>query len=117
MSARSRILSCFKKLHQTRKTIFAEDERALIAARQKINSEFRKNSEVTDAEKIEELIKLGEDSEEILRISVVQGRKTDRGTIEVRVTKDTMMEDNFPFDSNAVIPSRRKRGKCEDVPS
>lgn len=47
----------FKKLHRTRKVIFAGDELALTEARNSINSEFRHNIELTDPAEIDKVWK------------------------------------------------------------
>ncbi|XP_052557017.1 complex III assembly factor LYRM7 isoform X3 [Tympanuchus pallidicinctus] len=47
-------LRLFKLLHRTRQEVFKNDTRALEAARQKINEEFRNNQSETSEEKINE---------------------------------------------------------------
>uniref|UniRef100_A0A3B1IKE3 LYR motif containing 7 n=1 Tax=Astyanax mexicanus TaxID=7994 RepID=A0A3B1IKE3_ASTMX len=49
------VLRVFKSLHRTRMTVFKEDDRALTAARLKINEEFKKNKKETSEENIKEL--------------------------------------------------------------
>lgn len=46
------VLQSFKKLHRTRKKVFAGDMKALTAARLKINDEYSKNRHVQDEEAI-----------------------------------------------------------------
>ncbi|KAM6034831.1 complex III assembly factor LYRM7 isoform 3-T3 [Theristicus caerulescens] len=48
------VLKLFKLLHRTRQEVFKNDTRALEAARQKINEEFRNNQDETSEEKINE---------------------------------------------------------------
>lgn len=70
------VLHTFKSLHRVARTIFAGDERALFAARTKINDDFKKNKSVENKESIVELLKFGEEVEKELRTSVVQAKRT-----------------------------------------
>ncbi|PWA25780.1 hypothetical protein CCH79_00001837, partial [Gambusia affinis] len=72
MGTRLKVLSVFKKLHRTRMDVFREDERALTAAKLKINEEFKKNKNETSEENIEKMIKMGSDVEAVLRETVLQ---------------------------------------------
>ncbi|XP_054666986.1 complex III assembly factor LYRM7 isoform X2 [Grus americana] len=54
MASRGQVLKLFKLLHRTRQEVFKNDTRALEAARQKINEEFRNNQDETSEEKINE---------------------------------------------------------------
>ncbi|XP_009956927.1 PREDICTED: complex III assembly factor LYRM7, partial [Leptosomus discolor] len=49
------VLKVFKLLHRTRQEVFKNDTRALEAARQKINEEFKNNQDETSEEKINEV--------------------------------------------------------------
>ncbi|NXD80568.1 LYRM7 factor, partial [Halcyon senegalensis] len=50
------VLKLFKLLHRTRQEVFKNDTRALEAARQKINEEFRNNQDEKSEEKINEVV-------------------------------------------------------------
>uniref|UniRef100_A0A8B9U219 Complex III assembly factor LYRM7 n=1 Tax=Anas zonorhyncha TaxID=75864 RepID=A0A8B9U219_9AVES len=76
-----RVLKLFKLLHRTRQEVFKNDTRALEAARQKINEEFKNNQNETSEEKINELLKIASDVEVILRTSVIQAVHTDSDKI------------------------------------
>uniref|UniRef100_A0A3B3BZY5 LYR motif containing 7 n=1 Tax=Oryzias melastigma TaxID=30732 RepID=A0A3B3BZY5_ORYME len=52
MGTRLKVLNTFKALHRTRMAAFKDDERALTAARLKINEEFKKNKNETSEENI-----------------------------------------------------------------
>lgn len=52
--------------------MFAGDQTALAAARLKINEEYRKNKDCSDADKVQEMIKFSEAVETELRCTVVQ---------------------------------------------
>ncbi|KAJ4949595.1 hypothetical protein JOQ06_021105 [Pogonophryne albipinna] len=52
--------------------VFKDDDKALTAARLKINDEFRKNKEETSEENIKKMIKMGSSVEAILREGVLQ---------------------------------------------
>ncbi|XP_064356060.1 complex III assembly factor LYRM7-like isoform X1 [Dromaius novaehollandiae] len=56
MGSRGQVLKLFKLLHRTRQEVFKNDTRALEAARQKINEEFKNNQNETSAEKINECL-------------------------------------------------------------
>ncbi|NXF92546.1 LYRM7 factor, partial [Eubucco bourcierii] len=75
------VLKVFKSLHRTRQEVFKNDARALEAARQKINEEFRNNQDETSEEKIKEFLKIASDVEVILRTSVIQAVHTDADKI------------------------------------
>nr|XP_047902087.1 complex III assembly factor LYRM7 isoform X2 [Anser cygnoides] len=81
MASRGRVLKLFKLLHRTRQEVFKNDTRALEAARQKINEEFKNNQNETSEEKINELLKIASDVEVILRTSVIQAVHTDSDKI------------------------------------
>ncbi|KAM8983663.1 complex III assembly factor LYRM7 isoform 3-T3 [Ara ararauna] len=76
------VLKLFKSLHRTRQEVFKNDTRALEAARQKINEEFKNHQDETSEEKINELLKIASDVEVILRTSVIQAVHTDSNRIE-----------------------------------
>lgn len=111
---RRQILSSFKKLHRTRKLIFDNDDFALEAARQKINSEFRNHMHEENQEKIKQMLKIAEDAEVILRTRVVQAEETEPGTFKVKITTDTFRDTNYPYNANAELPAFRRSKKCED---
>ncbi|NWI93284.1 LYRM7 factor, partial [Pitta sordida] len=67
--------------HRTRQEVFKSDARALEAAREKINEEFRNYQDETSEEKIIELLKIASDVEVILRTSVIQAVHTDSDKI------------------------------------
>lgn len=77
--------------------MFQEDLRALEAARQQINSEFRKHAWVSNAATITELLKFGNQVEHILRTTVIQLTPKDSETYEARLTEETYMFNNVPY--------------------
>eukprot|EP00075_Anas_platyrhynchos_P013367 XP_027302620.1 LOW QUALITY PROTEIN: complex III assembly factor LYRM7 [Anas platyrhynchos] len=96
MASRGRVLKLFKLLHRTRQEVFKNDTRALEAARQKINEEFKNNQNETSEEKINELLKIASDVEVILRTSVIQAVHTDSDKILLIPRKD-LLQDNTPY--------------------
>ncbi|XP_017941701.2 complex III assembly factor LYRM7 isoform X1 [Manacus vitellinus] len=92
----AQVLKLFKLLHRTRQEVFKNDTRALEAARQKINEEFRNNKDETSEEKINELLKIASDVEVILRTSVIQAVHTDSDKI-VLITRKDLLQDNTPY--------------------
>ncbi|XP_068102714.1 complex III assembly factor LYRM7 [Hyperolius riggenbachi] len=89
-------LKLLKALHRTRKQVFQNDTRALEAARQRINAEFRKNKNETSPEKLSELMKIGQDVEILLRTTVIQGVHDESDRIVLRPRYDVLL-DNVPF--------------------
>ncbi|KAI9564436.1 hypothetical protein GHT06_008175 [Daphnia sinensis] len=94
---RAEVLKCFRCLHRTRLKVFSNDQAAMDAARLKINSEFRKYQRISNRETIMELIKFGNEAEEILRTSVVQASPVAENTFRLHITKDTFMYNNTPY--------------------
>ncbi|KAM4708288.1 complex III assembly factor LYRM7 [Discoglossus pictus] len=96
MASRAKVLNVFRSLHRTRQLVFQNDNRALEAARQKINEEFRKNKNESSPEKISELLKIGADVEVILRTTVIQGVHTDSNKIVLQPRNEVLLE-NMPY--------------------
>lgn len=88
----SKVLSLFRKLHRTGQRVFRGDEKALKAGRQRINDEFKSKRHVDDINSISELIKYGEDVEELLRTQVIQAQQKVDGNFGM-------------FSSHAITPS------------
>merc|ERR1712071_57879 len=97
MAARSEVIACFRRLHRTRAKIFQGDSTSLAAAREKINSEFRKFKKITNTETVAELVKYGNQAEEILRTSVIQAEVKDQNTMALKISKETAMFDNIIY--------------------
>nr|XP_032651346.1 complex III assembly factor LYRM7 isoform X1 [Chelonoidis abingdonii] len=91
-----KILKLFRALHRTRQQVFKNDARALEAARQKINEEFRNHQDETSSERIAELMKIGSDVEFLLRTSVIQGLHTGSDSLMLIPRKDLLL-DNVPY--------------------
>ncbi|KAL0832674.1 hypothetical protein ABMA28_000862 [Loxostege sticticalis] len=108
---RQSVLQSFKKLHRTRLKVFAGDEKALLAARNKINEEYSKNKHVRDEEAIKTMIKFGEDVERELRTQIIQAKEIKPGVFKARITDDTLKLDNIPFNESAILdeePNQRR---------
>ncbi|XP_048877093.1 complex III assembly factor LYRM7 [Brienomyrus brachyistius] len=96
MESRLKVLRLFKVLHRTRQDVFKDDIRALTAARNKINEEFRKNMQETSAENINQMIKFGSDVEVVLRETVIQGVHVEHNKILLRPRESLLLE-NVPY--------------------
>ncbi|MEE6459719.1 hypothetical protein FKM82_000712 [Ascaphus truei] len=96
MEIRVKVLKLFKTLHRTRQHVFQNDDRALDAARQKINEEFKKHKSESSPAKISELLKIGADVEVLLRTTVIQGVHTGPHRIELKPRRDVLL-DNMPY--------------------
>ncbi|XP_039640128.1 complex III assembly factor LYRM7 isoform X1 [Perca fluviatilis] len=90
------VLSTFKALHRTRIAVFKEDDRALKAARLKINEEFRKNKNETSDENIKKMIKMGSDVEAVLREGVLQMEHVGDKKLMLRPRESLLLE-NVPY--------------------
>lgn len=58
---------------------FTGDERTLLAARNKINEEFKKNKHVKNTESIDELLKMAAGVEHELKANVIQAEEKKPG--------------------------------------
>ncbi|XP_056148190.1 complex III assembly factor LYRM7 [Lampris incognitus] len=96
MGTRLKVLKLFKALHRTRIGVFRDDDRALTAARLKINEEFRKNKSETSEEDISKMIKMGSDVEAILRQSVLQVEHVGEDKLLLR-PRDGLFLENVPY--------------------
>ncbi|XP_026211566.1 complex III assembly factor LYRM7 [Anabas testudineus] len=96
METRLKVLSVFKALHRTRMAVFKDDNRALTAARLKINEEFQKNKNETSEENIKQMIKMGSDVEVVLRETVLQMEHKEDNTLLLRPRESLLLE-NVPY--------------------
>ncbi|ODN00965.1 Complex III assembly factor LYRM7 [Orchesella cincta] len=83
-TGRVQALSVFKQLLRTRQQVFRGDQNALQAARDKIKTEFLKHKAETDPGKIDELIKVAKESEELLRTKVIQAQEVKPHVFRIR---------------------------------
>ncbi|XP_043265968.1 complex III assembly factor LYRM7 [Colletes gigas] len=97
---RREVLHMFKKLHRTRMNIFRGDEHALKVTRNSINEEYKKYKNVTNTAAIEELNKFAQEVEHEVRTTVVQAVETKPGNFALRITPDTKLLDNIPFEDS-----------------
>ncbi|XP_047472582.1 complex III assembly factor LYRM7-like [Penaeus chinensis] len=114
---RRQVLGCFKQLHRTRLKVFEGDARALIAARQRINEEFAKNRNISDAEDVKKLVDFGHQVEEVLCKSVVQAVQKEDGVYTAKIREETTRLDNKPYNEmpeSLIGPFKKKRTKCSD---
>ncbi|XP_076874427.1 complex III assembly factor LYRM7 isoform X2 [Brachyhypopomus gauderio] len=96
MGTRLKVLQTFKALHRTRMTVFKDDDRALTAARLKINEEFKKNKNETSGENIQQMINMGRDVEAVLRENVLQAEHFGKDKLVLRPRESALLE-NVPY--------------------
>uniref|UniRef100_A0A9J8BRC8 Complex III assembly factor LYRM7 n=2 Tax=Cyprinus carpio TaxID=7962 RepID=A0A9J8BRC8_CYPCA len=96
MGTRLKVLRVFRDLHKTRRHVFKDDDRALTAARLKINDEFQKNKNETSEENIKEMLKMARAVETILRENVIQGEHVEQNKILLR-PRESLLLDNVPY--------------------
>lgn len=129
-----KILSIFKQLHKTRKTLYQGDEPNLAKARAKINEEFKKHKLTQNEDGIPELIAVAKDVEYFYRTRVVQAVPTEDGKHSkfiwprcnsqvsilflenfsfagIRITADTDLVDNVEYDPVRVAEHSKNRPK------
>ncbi|KAK2823599.1 hypothetical protein Q7C36_020199 [Tachysurus vachellii] len=94
MGTRLKVLRTFKALHRTRMIVFKDDERALAAARLKINEEFKKNKNDTSEENIQQMIKMSNAVETILRENVLQAEHVGQNKLVLRPRESLLSENN-----------------------
>ncbi|XP_014252492.1 complex III assembly factor LYRM7 [Cimex lectularius] len=100
------VLHTFKVLHRTRLNVFKGDDKALAAARERINYEFRKNKTLCDDSAIRDMVVYAQEVDEELKTTVVQAQETDPGVFALRITPDTTKLDNMPFNPDIDIPEQ-----------
>ncbi|XP_041753277.1 complex III assembly factor LYRM7 [Coregonus clupeaformis] len=110
MASRLKVLGVFKALHRTRMDVFKEDNRALTAARQKINEEFRKNKNETLEENINQMIKMAAGVEVFLRQDVIQAEHVAEDRIQLRPRESLLLE-NVPY-----CDTPRKKSSSNNAP-
>ena len=67
------------------------------AGKHRIRTEFAKHKNETDPSKIAELLAEAESAEKFLRCNVVQGVETSRGTVRLKITEHTELQNNAHF--------------------
>ena len=72
----SKVIQLYRQLHRTTKTVFKDDSASIGTVSAKIRGEFEKNRNVKNEAAIEELLKFGQESDEILRKFVLQIEQT-----------------------------------------
>eukprot|EP00064_Thunnus_orientalis_P004466 superscaffoldBa00000406_g4478 len=96
MGTRLEVLRVFKTLHRTRMAVFKDDNRALTAARLKINEEFRKNKNEASEENIKKMIQMGSSVEAVLRETVLQMEHVGEKELLLRPRESLLLE-NVPY--------------------
>ncbi|XP_028175768.1 complex III assembly factor LYRM7 isoform X2 [Ostrinia furnacalis] len=92
--------------------VFAGDDKALLAARHKINEEFSKNKQVQDEDAIKALVKLGEDVERELKTQIIQAKQIKPGVFQAKITNDTLKLDNLPYNESAILEEPNPGRPC-----
>lgn len=114
---RKQVLSAFKMIHRTRQKVFYGDEKALTAARERINNEFQNNKNEEDPENIKKMIGLANEVEAVLRTQVIQAVATEPGMYKAVIREETTRLENTPYQDmpeSMIGPFKRKRTKCSE---
>ena len=81
----SKVLQLYRQLHRTTKIVFKDDFASIGTVSAKIRGEFEKNRNVKNEAAIEELLKFGQESDEILRKFVLQIEQVDETTYRTHI--------------------------------
>lgn len=73
------MLKSYKNLRRITEEVFNEDVRAVQAAKNKINDEYRKNRDLTDEKEILERVKMANDVGRELKQNVIQAVEKEPG--------------------------------------
>ena len=95
VAQRQRAVGLYKRLLRTSRKTFDGDAVAIAAARDETRRRFKEAAKETDATKIDEGLKMGDEIVSVLRQNVVQGKwRQEREAYELRMTKDTELGNN-----------------------
>lgn len=92
------------KFHNCSQT-FKGDERALVAARNKINEEFKKNKHVQNEGSIDELVKMAIEVQNELKANVIQAKEKEPGVYgnELSFSTDHVVERRMAINENQIF--------------
>ena len=116
----SKALQLYKQLHRTSRKVFKGDPVALGAMSVKIREEYNKNRHVDNEKAISELIKFGQDVDEVLRKRVLQLEETEEKKYKANIREDMEFGENTEFRddiSQAQYEATYRKGKksCVDI--
>ncbi|SPO21275.1 related to MZM1  len=95
VAQRQRAIGLYKRLLRTSRKTFDGDNVAIAAARDETRRRFKAAAQETDAAKIDEGLRMGDEIVSVLRQNVVQGKwRQDSNAYELRMTKDTELGNN-----------------------
>ncbi|XP_059152042.1 complex III assembly factor LYRM7-like [Physella acuta] len=114
---RARVLAALRNVHRAKREVFNGDDHAMKVTTNKIREEFRKNMTLSDPTKLEEAITIANDAAMLLRTTVVQLRQKNQDTFELRLTKNTALPKNTPYDPSKEIPLRHRGKNCSEAGS
>merc|ERR1711962_280796 len=92
---KSQVVACYRLLNRTCQKIFAGDVEAIYVSRLKIRAAFMANSQLTDPEEILEQIRMGEETAEYMKKTIVQAKYSpEKDAYQVKMTEDTHFDEN-----------------------
>ncbi|EDV25259.1 uncharacterized protein TRIADDRAFT_55113 [Trichoplax adhaerens] len=107
---RLKVVGLYRSLYRTRQELFHGDQVALTVSLQKLRHGFLENKNEADPEKIKnpifnflnkllhnQLIKLGEEVNYLLKHKTVQCQLNNTGNYEMKIRKDTTLLDNAVY--------------------
>ena len=119
------ILKLYKQLNRTVQIVFKGDIRALNAAKDKIRSEFEEKRNIKETKSIKELMKYGQECDQVLRTQVIQAVKVEGkdNVYRAPVTENTLVDNaiyrdditDAEYKASIRAARKNKRNKsCQD---
>ncbi|KAI8087718.1 uncharacterized protein B0P05DRAFT_532009 [Gilbertella persicaria] len=102
-------IQAYRHLLKTQREVFANDHRAILAAKKETYARFMQSKDETNTDILEEKFNLARQVATLLRRNVIQGVPKDENTYKLRITKDTELGDNDSIKKAKNI--YRKKGK------
>ena len=103
------MLSAYKELHRARQIVFKNDAVALEAGKYKIREEFRKNANLRDEKEIMQLAKTAEETAVILKKTVVQAVRNEKGNYKLNLTEHSFLQNNVQL-----VKKNMYKKRCQD---
>ena len=89
------VLGCYRLLNRTCQKVFAGDFEVIQASRIRIKEAFVANAHLTDPDEIKAQIKVGEETADYIKKTIVQAELVpETNTYKLRMTDDTHLEDS-----------------------
>ncbi|KAI8062241.1 hypothetical protein BC940DRAFT_309140 [Gongronella butleri] len=108
-------ISAYRHLLRTQRQVFANDVRAIEAARKETHARFMQFKDETNTDILEEKLALAQSVATLLRRNVLQAESQDGNHFKLHITSDTELGDNDSIKNTKNI--HRKKGKKQQKAS